>query len=88
MHVSEWWCLEMDKKLNIKLTRAKYKFATKFGGQGECFKCLVVGDASKGLEDACSMGRELNIKMKWRYIKFAINEKPNATNVWLKGCIL
>jgi hypothetical protein len=54
----------MDKKLNIKLTRAKYKFATKFGGQGECFKCLVVGDASKGLEDACSMGRELNIKMK------------------------
>jgi hypothetical protein len=47
----------MDKKLNIKLTRAKYKFATKFGGgEGGCFKCLVVGDASKGLEDACLDG--------------------------------
>jgi hypothetical protein len=46
----------MDKKLNIKLTRAKYKFVLKFGGEGVCFKCLVVGVASKGLEDACMDG--------------------------------
>jgi hypothetical protein len=46
----------MDKKLNIKLTRAKYKFATKFGGEGGSFKCLVVEDAFKGLEDACLDG--------------------------------
>jgi hypothetical protein len=46
----------MDKKLNIKLTRVKYKFVIKFGGEGGCFKCFVVGDASKGLEDACLDG--------------------------------